>query len=258
MKNKKKMLIAGASALGCAVIGFGAYAYFFDSDMHDDELVVGTVSLEGDIELKHKDAAGRALNNLNPGDNDPTISTTARDGSDHELEINYENTGNKSVLTRTVITVTGTKADGTPLTKETLARYILLGRNNTQGDVLGNTATAANKQNIVLESVIRQNEQGENVYTVAVDNSNSNVYVIDSGILSGVGRVSEKEKDSNGNEYASSGSLRLDLGLDYDAGIDLMGAEISFNVQVQAIQYRNTNDAQWDALFEETYTTVIG
>jgi hypothetical protein len=24
------------------------------------------------------------------------------------------------------------------------------------------------------------------------------------------------------------------------------------------MQYRNTNDAQWDALFEETYTTVIG
>ena len=37
-----------------------------------------------------------------------------------------------------------------------------------------------------------------------------------------------------------------------------MGAEISFKVQVQAMQYRNTNDAQWDALLEETYTTVIG
>ena len=258
MKNKKKLLIASASALGCAAIGFGAYAYFFDSDSHNNDINVGTVSVTGSVNLNHKDADGKSLNNLNPGDNDPTISTNARNGSDHELEINYENTGNKSVLTRTVITVTGTKADGTPLTKETLARYILLGRNNTQGDVLGNTAIASNKQNIALETVISVNEEGKNVYTVDANNPNSNVYIIDTGILSGVGNVSEKEEDANGKEYASSDSLRLDLGLDYDTGLDLMGAEISFKVQVQAMQYRNTNDAQWDVLFENTYTTLIG
>ena len=258
MKNNKKLLIAGASILGCAAVGFGAYAYFFDSDLHEDEIVVGTVGVSGNVNLNHRDSNGNSLNNLNPGDNDPNVPTSARPGSDHEIEITYNNTGNKSVITRTVITVTGTKADGTALTKEMLAQNILIGRNSTAGDALGNTATTANKRNIALESSITINDSNQNVYQVATDNANSNVYIINSGILSGVGSVSEKEKDSNGNEYASNGSLRLDLGLDYDAGIDLLGANITIKVQVQAMQYRNTNDAQWEDLFEDTYNTVIG
>ena len=41
MKNNKKLAIAGASALGLAVVGFGAFAFFSDSSEQNTDGTVG-------------------------------------------------------------------------------------------------------------------------------------------------------------------------------------------------------------------------
>ena len=52
MKNKK-LLIGGASALSLATLGLGAFAFFTDTVELNKDAKVGTVDLEGTIEMKH-------------------------------------------------------------------------------------------------------------------------------------------------------------------------------------------------------------
>ena len=52
MKNKK-LLIGGASALSLATLGLGAFAFFTDTVELNKDTKVGTVDLEGTIEMKH-------------------------------------------------------------------------------------------------------------------------------------------------------------------------------------------------------------
>ena len=55
MKNNKKLAIAGASALGLAVVGFGAFAFFSDSAEQNTDGTVGTVdvSSKGNLTLSN-------------------------------------------------------------------------------------------------------------------------------------------------------------------------------------------------------------
>ena len=53
MKNKKKLLIAGASAASLAALGFGAFAFFTDTVELTKNTKVGTVELSVDAEIKH-------------------------------------------------------------------------------------------------------------------------------------------------------------------------------------------------------------
>ena len=49
MKNKKKLLIAGASAASLAALGLGAFAFFADSSEIQEHTYVGTVAVSGSI-----------------------------------------------------------------------------------------------------------------------------------------------------------------------------------------------------------------
>lgn len=68
-----------------------------------------------------------APDNINPGDNIYSDGFANYPGTDHELIVNIENQGSKSVQTRIIFEVTGTEADGvTPLSSEDLRHITLL------------------------------------------------------------------------------------------------------------------------------------
>ena len=254
MNNKKKLIIAGASALGCAAIGLGAYAFFADDDSLVVSTKVGNVDLTVDGELLHEDAYGESINILNPGDNDPEAPEGSRPGTDHELSINYTNNGNKSVITRAIITVTGETADGNALIAGDLWDVLIGLNENATG--IGDTVTLAGKQNIECldwEAKFKPGMQGTSLVYV-VGGTYESPY-----ILSGTGENAEIELDIAGNAYPNTENLVLELGLDsyVESSSNLHGATININVEIQAMQYRNTGLEQWDSLFEDSYSVVV-
>lgn len=67
--------------------------------------------------------------NLNPGDNDPTsiVSSDITDrnpGTDHEITLDIKNEGSKSIQTRVLVYVTGTKASGEEISSESLLNNV--------------------------------------------------------------------------------------------------------------------------------------
>ena len=254
MNNKKKLLAVGASVLGCAAVGFGAYAFFIDDDSVVTSTKVGTVDLTVTGELLHEDAYGDSIAILNPGDNDPRSPEDSRPGTDHELSINYTNNGNKSVITRAVVTVSATDVSGDPVDVTELDE-ILIGLNN-EATGIGDTVTLEDKQNIDLledRNYFKPGMQGSTIVYI-VGGTYESPY-----ILSGVGEDAEVELDIDGNAYPSSQNLTFEIGLDSYVGSDsnLYGATVNINVEIQAMQYRNTGSEQWGTLFADTYNVVI-
>ena len=155
MKNKKKLLIAGASAASLAALGLGTFAFFTDTlELPVINTKVGTVDISATAEMKHTqlkrtnmhkwpndlfEGTGEmtkeiieglfeeAPDNLNPGDNedpDPKLSS-ARPGTDHEIILNITNEGSKSVDTRILFELTGKAADGSDLTAKELQHVLI-------------------------------------------------------------------------------------------------------------------------------------
>ena len=254
MNNKKKLLAVGASVLGCAAVGFGAYAFFIDDDSVVTSTKVGTVDLTVTGELLHEDAYGDSIAILNPGDNDPESPEDSRPGTDHELSITYTNNGNKSVITRAIVTVSATDVNGDPVDVTELDE-ILIGLNN-EATGIGDTVTLEGKQNIELIPF-------EHHYKPGLMGSTA-VYIIGGEymspyILSGVGEDAEIELDINGDAYPNSQNLTFEIGLDsyVESDSNLYGATVNINVEIQAMQYRNTGSGQWDSLFADSYEVRI-
>ena len=231
MKNKK-MLIAGASALALGVIGMGAFAYFTDSANVQTTTTVGTVDINATGSLVHSDG----LNNLNPGDNDPTVPEGYRGGSDHELSFNIENVGTKSVMTRAVITVTG-KSGNTDLTYEQLMNVLLAEK--TTDTALDDTKSPANRGSIVP-------------LIPTGHNANEVIYVIGDTAGWALNGTEETETGVTGTTMTK----KFDLGLKKEVSAEAWeGANITITVEVQAMQYRNTGSGEWDTIFTQAYTT---
>ena len=231
MKNKK-MLIAGASALALGVIGMGAFAYFTDSANVQTTTTVGTVDINATGSLVHSDG----LNNLNPGDNDPTVPEGYRGGSDHELSFNIENVGTKSVMTRAVITVTG-KSGNTDLTYEQLMNVLLAEK--TTDTALDDTKSPANRGSIVP-------------LIPTGHNANEVIYVIGDTAGWALNGTEETETGVTGTTMTK----KFDLGLAKEVSAEAWeGAVITIKVDIEAMQYRNTGSGEWTNMFSHTYTT---
>ena len=87
-------------------------------------------------------------------------------------------------------------------------------------------------------------------------------YVLSGLILSGTGENAETELfetfDALNEEYVSrtaptSGTIKLDLGLDADAGEFFEGKTIEVKITVQALQLRNSSSDSWEDMFSERY-----
>lgn len=242
MKNKK-LLIAGASTAAVGVIALGAFAYFNDNAVLDPQTAtVGTVDVSVTGALNHEGG----LNNLNPGDNDKDVPTTYRPGTDHELSFTVTNNGTKSVVTRTVIEVTGSKP-GTTLTASDLLNVII--SEKTTATALGDTSNPANRSSLGrLDPVGYVANENKLIYIIGGTND------VSDDVLDGTGANAENET-INGESSKTSMVKTFDIGLDKDVSLEKFeGATINFNVKVEAMQYRNTGDAEWNTIFEHTYT----
>ena len=99
--QKRKIAIIGASCVAAATLIVGsALALFTDETESDAAAKAGTVKI--DVSPITFTNAG----NVNPGDNDPTISPDAHSGTTHDVKYVVSNLGNKSVKTRQTIILT--------------------------------------------------------------------------------------------------------------------------------------------------------
>lgn len=241
MKNKQKLLAGISIACAFAIVIGGVFAFFSDTANLTESIKVGNVDISVDGDLFHSNG----LNNLNPGDNDPDLTTDHRPGTDHELSFTVTNNGNKSVITRTVIEVSGLRVDGTTvLTEAELMNLILSEKANITAQTTADTIASSDtgKQT----EVVRLTPTGYS--------DNKLVYVIShsTDILNGTGDDAETEANVNSNSLVKT----FDIGLDADTSAELYeSATITLTVKVEAMQYRNTSDAEWDTIFEKSYTT---
>lgn len=249
MKNNKKLAIAGMSTLALAAVAFGAYAYFSDTDSETTQGTVGTVKVDvSDTVLDH---SGN-LDNINPGDNDPENPDGNRDGSDHELSFKLSNKGNKSIITRTVITITGvTNGDvagfpaGSVISSDELLNILLSEKKDTTGTV-GDTDADKHTAVKVLTPDTVDKTNNKVVYVIGGDRNED--------VLSGVGTNNETETANGG---LTEVKRIFDVGLSKNVTQEspLMGATITFEVKVEAMQYRNTGTADWETIFTDTVKT---
>ena len=125
MTNKKKTaLIVAVLLSAAAIVGASSLALFTAETDADTAAKVGTVDITmSDIVLTNPD-------NVNPGDNDPTVGENANKGTDHKVIYTVSNLGTKSVKTRQTI-VLSCDYKGTS-TVDLDARYLALFDNGTE------------------------------------------------------------------------------------------------------------------------------
>ena len=259
MNNKKKLMIAGASSLAFAMVGLGAYAYFNDSESLLQSSTVGTVNVEVAGGLTHSGATFGAdgsivnpgLDNLNPGDNDPTVNDGYRFGTDHQLSFTVNNEGSKSLMTRTIIKVYGTDKTGKKLPVAALRNVIISER--VEYNAAPDADDRDKKQDLVDPITEYKTVEQSLIYTVG---GTSNGYALSADPAKFPNAETEYFDANKTNAIPTSISKTFDIGLSRTVTSDspLMGATIYFDVIVQAMQYRNTGDGAWEEVFAQTYT----
>lgn len=306
--NKKKVIIGSTAVAGIALVG-GAFALFSDFAEQDVTGTVGSVDVSAKADISHtqlkrdemakieagvagdltyadlKNAFEAAPDNLNPGDNTPTKPNNTdedddnveekgpRPGTDHEISITVNNEGTKSVRTRVLVTLSGTK-DGQALTAEQLKNIsVYLDKYNTISGITGVAVEGVDDYAVSLDSEVSDDRNsiiylftGDDAKQV-VDKSESEIKdivtapseILKAGmILSGTGKNAEIEKYVYGDETAecpTTGTFKLDITCASDeAQAELQGAELTFNVKVEAAQYRNTDNTVWETLFDEDFS----
>lgn len=312
MDNKKKLIISSGAVAGLAVVG-GAFALFSDVVEQDVQGTVGTVNVDGEAEMKHTQVSRDSLalimkndeaqdvgiinnkfeeapNNINPGDNLPVfeskddldnpdnIETVTRPGTDHEIDITIENKGTKSVVTRVMVELTGTAADGSALTKEQLRNIKLYfdKYNSVSGVTSIGIENVSDSQKLMLGEYERPDSENSIIYgfnaddaAEAVDMTTSEIQrkanlfnptedlIKSKMVLSGTGDNAEieKYKDVDGiKDCPVTGKFKLDLAMKSDEyRYALEGATLNVTVKIEGMQYRNTSSANWETLFTETF-----
>lgn len=237
MKNRNKKIIAagGVSLAAVGALLAGSFAFFTDGA---DKKTTGTA---GNVAISMSELALSNSGNINPGDEDETKSSTARKGTDHDLTFTVNNTGNKSIVTRNVITLSVTN-----------------GSKNLDPSVY------SLKTNDSTELVTKYySSDGTNYTTTKPSNVKYVRYVTTQVALNGTG--SNAEKDATAVNQAHQKTNSDITGVDYDYILkldkntpdgDYELSTLKIDVEVQAMQYRNTTDSEWSTLFSDTLTVT--
>lgn len=240
MNNNKKLAIAGVSALGVAVLGFGAFAFFSDTMGDTAEGTVGTVDVENSTKLE---LSGKE--NINPGDEDPENPYDPEDPgktTPHKLSFSIANAGTKSIRTRNIIDITITSTEGTNLDPSAFALYEK-GANNVNVDLGDLTDLEVSKEIITVD--------GKQVLR----------YIIMGASLNGeAGKLEDKDILAGDvvrpsvavDENVTSANYAYYLGMSPDALDVYQGANVKIDLTVQAMQYRNTNNVEWENVFTDS------
>ena len=237
-KNKKIIAIGGASLAAVAALAAGTFAFFTDGATKETSGTAGKVAISmTELGLSNKE-------NINPGDEDETKSTTARKGTDHDLTFNVTNTGNKSIMTRNVITLSVTSEGGKQLDP---SYYSLKTDDNTE---------------LVEKYYSTDGKTFTKVTSSTIPSGAKYVrYVTTQVALNGAGSGAGVEKDATAVSKTDAKTTTDITGVNYDYILKLAKetpdgeyelSTLNIKVEVQAMQYRNTTDAEWTTLFTNT------
>lgn len=229
MKKKSKLICAGVAGLmAVAIVGSMGLAFFSDTGETKASAKVGSVTIDvTDLEIENS-------GNVNPGDEDPDVPDGSREGTPHDFTFSVTNTGNKSVVTRNIITLSVSK-NNTVLDANVLALY-------------------EDKKELSQKYVLIE---GSEEYIPSANYTGGKIiavrYVVNGASLNGTGDAAEVESGitSNSQDYKYALSLALETTNEYQL------ADIKADIEVQAMQYRNTQDSTWDTVFTDTKAAVI-
>lgn len=219
MKNKNKLTAIGLSISAIALIGT-SFALF------SDRAETGIKGKAGNLSISLTNADISNKNNINPGDNDETIKN-AVSTTPHDITFNVENTGSKSVRTRHTFIFNVKSPDGTVL--DPCVMSILKDKG----------LELENKKYLDANGAEFDTKSAS---TVAIK------YVVLSDTLNGIGADKEEETDGkNGSQ-----SYKYLLKMVKEANNDYQGASFNLDIIVDAIQFRNTSNEDWQTVSTKT------
>lgn len=261
MKNKNKIIVLSSTA-AAAVLGLGAFALFTDNDTNGMTSKGGTVEVElGDLEMTNP-------KNINPGDNDEDIPDNYVPDpddplydpenpdkpvdivtTDHDLTFSVTNNGTKSIRTRHTLIITCKDTEGNPLDPSYLSFKL------DETHEIGSEAGLGHKWYVLDDKteVESLDDVAEGRTIVAIK------YQMTPDIFDGVGEAAEVEEGSTvkAEDGVCSKEYLYLFKMDKDTPNTYQGAEISVDVIIEAMQYRNTGAADWEVMSTNTVSGVV-
>lgn len=236
MNTKKIAIISAASLSAIAVLTAGAFATFSDTAIVKTDSTAGTVDV---------DVAGFQLtnaNNINPGDHDIYMQDDPTDprnkGTEHKLTFDVSNKGTKSIKTRHVLTLT--------LEDENLDPSVFL---LTEGgkEIPNSTRYIVTQNGDVEASAYNAAKHGKALGV--------RYYVIEN-VLDGVGEPLSADglsgvAEVENNVQTTNASYCYEFGMSHKATNEYRNCKINIELEVQAMQYRNTTGSDWAVLFND-------
>lgn len=237
MNNKKKMVtIAGTLGVAAVAVAGATFAFFTDTAKQGTSGVAGKVAIAATgLILENPD-------NINPGDHDETINSP-RSTTEHEMNFTVTNEGNKSIMTRNVITISVEDENEAALDASV---YSLM---TSPGVELVEKFYSVDGNNFVSQKPAEKIVAVRYVTTQVALNGVGTAAEIDVTAPTTVAGVSTKQEDN-----FTSADYSYFLKLDKNAGEEYELSKITIAVNQQAMQYRNTTDAEWETLFTDTLT----
>lgn len=277
--SKKIKLIAGSSVAAAAVLGIGAFALFTDNDTEGMNSKAGTVSVDlGDLGLEN---AG----NINPGDNDEDIPDSYIPDPDdplydpenpdtpvpivttpHDLTFTVANNGTKSIRTRQTLIITckqlvevNSPTSAEPEMEEVTLDPSYLSLLIEEGTEIGSKEGLGKKVYVMSD----ESELTPEEYAALDEDSELTVvaikYQLTPDIFDGVGESAEIEDVStvkNEDDVAEK-LYTYKLKMDKDTPNAYQGATVSIDVIIEAMQYRNTANSDWETMTTQTVSGVL-
>jgi hypothetical protein len=248
MISKKKIIVSAAlTGLSLATVVTGVNAFFIETADTDTSGVVG------DVELVNDSIKVTNIGNFNPGDENPesNLPSGHRAGTEHKLEYTIHNNGSKSITTRSVVDITLTGTDGKILDPSVITLYQTKDGKTTTVK-MENAKDSSIRENTILGERCYVLTDGSVVTSKPSDTSTikSLRYILLGPNLNGVGDAAEIEEKATD----SKADVSYAVALDYDTPDSYQGADISFDVNVECMQYRNTNSADWKTIFKDHLT----
>lgn len=250
--SKKIGITLAVLSVSAAAIAVGTLAMFNTQTESSVITAAGTVQIElSEVELSN-------YKNINPGDNDPSIPKEASKGTSHKVTYAVTNMGTKSIQTRQTIILTATPKDSK---KELIdARYLKLydGRKELEDKtyILSNgkeVTKLKDGQRVIAVKYTFFSDSfngSENAYVVQKEDPDSEetYYIIE---REGGDDDAFVVADDNGDV---SQGYEFDFCLEDAAPNEYQGAKFNIYVAVEALQYRNSVEEDWD----EAATVVRG
>lgn len=233
-KNKKLLAVGAASLAAVGAIVAGSFAFFVDSAEKE------TTGTAGDVTISMTDLGLSNAENINPGDNDETKSASARPGTPHNLTFSVSNDGTKSIMTRNIITIE--VEDGTlPAAVYSLKTSDTAELGEKFYSVDGNTFVAADTvTDLSTVKAVRYITPQVELNAASGIESNDAVATTVAGVST--------------NDAVTEASFDYLLKLDKKAADEYEKSKLAIEVEVQAMQWRNTEDADWTTLFTDMLT----